>query len=252
MMSRAKSTTRALPSAEKESDDHGRLVLWTGLAVVISTVLGLWWISPVICAAPLVHAVYRCGPGADLPRVRTLTIRWAIVMLVATLLMSAFVPGRVAGSVLFGKGAAITAESWLAGQGGPMWGLGWLAIMPVVLGAVTALSAGILGVALLSVLLADAAVSAALIYTHSTNLFPATLIALSPWQWAFLAGAVMAVPPLAGFSLANGYRRSGIPFDPVAARRELLWAGALFVLAIVLRIALSPLYTTLASRWTLS
>ena len=252
MMSPAKSTTRTIPSMEKESDDHSHLVLWTGLAAVVSAVLGLWWISPVICAAPLVHAVYRRGPRADLPTVRAMTIRWALVLMVTTMLVSAFVPGRVAGSVLFGKGAEITAQSWLAGQGGPMWGLGWLAIMPVLLGAVTALSAGILGVALLSIFVADAAVSAAVIYAHSTNLFSATVIALSPWQWAFLAGAVMAVPPLAGFSLANGYRRSGIPFDPVAARRELLWAGALFALALVLRVALSPLYTTLASRWTLS
>jgi hypothetical protein len=130
--------------------------------------------------------------------------------------------------------------------------LAWLAIMPVALALFTLASGGILGVMFLSIFLADAAVSAAMIYARGVNLFPSTLIAISPWQWAFLAGAILLVPPLSTLSLARVFRRGLVSCDLEKVRREVIRAAALFALALVLRLALSSVYSNLAARWSVS
>ena len=127
-----------------------------------------------------------------------------------------------------------------------------LAITPVALALFTLASGGILGVMILSIFIADAAVSAAMIYATGVNLFPSTLVALSPWQWAFLAGAVMLVPPLSTLSLARVFRRELTSADVKNTRQQVIRAAMLFALALVLRIALSSIYSNLVARWSVS
>ncbi|MCH7548636.1 MAG: hypothetical protein IH969_03705, partial [Candidatus Krumholzibacteriota bacterium] len=193
----------------------------------------------------------RHGKIARTPLLRALTIRWAMTIVATTLIASVFFTQRVPSSVPFGTGAVDATRHWLSGGAKPMWGFGWLLIMPLAIGVATVLGGGVLGAMLLCALLTHATVSASLIYANSTNLFPATLIAFSPWQWAFLVAAVLALPPLTTLSLGRLYRQPRVSFDPAADRRALILAGALFAFAIVLRLALSGVYSSLVLRWTL-
>jgi len=250
MMSSHKSTNAS--QKDRDNDGHAGLVPWTFLAAAVAATVGLWWLSPVLCAAPLIYVCLERGKPVNVSSLGITTIRWAIVVFVTTLLAAAFVPDRIPGSVLFGKGVEITVGQWLAGEGGPAWGLAWLAIMPVALALLTLVSGGILGVMFLSIFLGSAAVSASMIYAAGVNLFPSTLLALSPWQWAFLAGALLLVPPLSTLSLARVFRRELSGSDLKNVRRDVIRATALFALAIVLRLALSSVYTSIVARWTVS
>jgi hypothetical protein len=235
-----------------DHDRHTHLVPWTFLTAAIAATAGVWWISPIICTAPLVHTCWQRGKPVDVSHLGPLTIRWAIVLFVTTLLVAVFVPDRIPSSVLFGRGVESTVGQWLAGEGEPVWGLAWLAITPVALALFTLASGGILGVMILSIFIANSAVSAAMIYATGVNLFLSTLIALSPWQWAFLAGAVMLVPPLSTLSLARVFRRELTSADVKNTRQQVIRAAMLFALALVLRIALSSIYSNLAARWNVS
>ena len=56
---------------------------------------------------------------------------WSARML-TVLIASAFVTDRVPESVPAGAGTAEATRAWLSGEGSPVWGLLWLAVMPVV------------------------------------------------------------------------------------------------------------------------
>jgi hypothetical protein len=250
-MSHSKTITTNATAGKTGADARSRVILWAGLAALVSAVLGQWWLSPVLCTFPLVWIVHRESARVDAASLAPFVVRWALTVFAVTLVCSAFIPHRVPGSVLLGRGVEITVLDWFAGEGGPVWGLPWLVIAPVVIAVLTALSGGVLGVAFLSIALGDAAVSAAMIYARGENLFTTSLIALSPWQWAFLGGALLSVPAIAGLSLPRVLRREATPADPAKVRRQLVWAAGLFALAIVLRAVFAPAYASLVARWTI-
>jgi hypothetical protein len=241
----------ASPGKTTEEDaPRSHLVLWTALAGAVAAALAVAWVSPLLWVAPLVLAVYSRERGLDTEHLRPLFVRWAVTLFLTVLIASAFAGPRVPSGVVLGSGMVAQVRDWLAGAGAPVWGAGWMAIMAVALAGLSAVSGGLLGAFLVAILAANAAVSASMVYANGTNIFTTSLVALAPWQWAFLAGAVLIVPPLARLSLQRLYRRPGPDPEPAALRRELMIAGGLLALAIVLRISLSPVYTWAAQRLT--
>lgn len=231
------------------TDSTSRVVVWTLLAGAVAASIGLRWLSPLVASAPVLCFVIRSWPHLDAVATRNITIRWAVALLLTMLITSVFIPERTLASVPFGHGIEASAEEWLSGSGGPVRGVGWLLVAPVVYAALALVSAGVLGWVALAILVGNAAVHAAFVYARGYNVLQATLVAMPPWQWALLGGAVLSAAPLADLSLAWISRRGGVRLTP-AARRQILIAAALFVLAIVLRVGLAGPYTSLVQRWT--
>jgi len=238
---RAKATEEASP----------RIVLLTIIAAVAAAAMGQWWLSPLLTVAPLVHLLATSGRRMKPERIDGLTLRWAATLLLTILIATAFLPGQTRESVLGGTGMDAHVRSWLQGTEGPAWGLLWLAVVPLVVAAATLVSDGVAGWLLYAVLASQLAIHASVVYERGTNLVLATLVALSPWQWALMAGLFLLIAPLRQRSFVR-FLGDAPAVDPEKTRRRLMIAGALFALALLLRLALSGLYTTLVGHWTVA
>jgi len=113
-------------------------------------------------------------------------------------------------------------------------------------------SGGVLGALVLAGAVCAAAASAAAVFENGANILQCALIALAPWQWAFLVGLWLLFAPLAAFSRARLLRRPGPGFVMASHRRDLVWGAALVVAAIFLRLALAGGWSALARAWTLA
>lgn len=235
--------------ARKTREATTRIVVWTLVAGAAAAAIGLWWISPIVASAPILYVMSRSRPRPDATATRRLTLRWTVALLLTIMVASAFLPDRTLASVPFGPGVQASVGEWMAGLRGPAESVWWLAAAAVVYVALALASAGVVGWLALAVFVGMAAIHAAFVYEHGHNLLQVTLVALSPWQWAFLGGAVLLAAPLANFSRSRIFGRSGAGPTAVERRQALIGAG-LLVVAILLRAALAGPYTWLVQRWT--
>jgi len=226
-----------------------RIVLLTLVAATVAAAIGQWWLTPLLTVAPLVHLFATSGRKLDTGRLDGLTIRWAVTVLLTILIATAFLPDQTRQSVPGGAGMDAGVRSWLQGTGGPAWGFLWLALVPLVVAAAAVVSDGVVAWLLYGALAAQLAIHASVIYERGTNLILSTLVAISPWQWALMAGLMLLIGPLRQRSLVHflGPAPAG---DPEETRRRLMIAGALFALSLLLRLTLAGPYSWLVSHWT--
>lgn len=241
---------RAQGKARGKEEASSRIVLLTLVAATIAAAAGQWWLSPFLVVAPFIH-LQALGRRVSAERFDGLTIRWAGTVLLTTLIATAFLPDQTRESVLAGSGLDAQVRGWLAGTGSPAWGLLWLAVVPVVVAAATLVSDGVAGWLLYGVLATQLAIHASVIYERGTNLVLSSIVAISPWQWALMAGLTLLIGPLRERSFVH-FLGSAPAYGPEKARRRLMIAGALFALALLLRLATAGLYTRLTGHWTVA
>lgn len=247
----APATARAAAKTHTKEEASSRIVMLTIAAAAVSAAAGQWWLTPLLGVAPFVHLLATGGSRLSAERLDGLTLRWAATLLMTVLIATAFLPGQTRGAVPGGPGMDAHVRAWLLGTEGPAWGFVWLALVPIVIAAATVVSDGVAGWLLYGVLLLQLAIHASVVYERGTNLILCTLVALSPWQWALMAGLTLAIGPLRGRSLVH-FLGAGPAIDPEKERRRLLIAGALVALALLLRLVLSTPYTRLAGHWTVA
>jgi hypothetical protein len=233
-----------------KEDTSSRIVLLTIVGCSIAAAAGQWWLSPFLAVAPFIH-LQATRSRVTAERFDGLTIRWAATVLLTTLIATAFLPDQTRASVFGGAGMDEQVRAWLKGSDDPGWGLLWLAVVPVVGALATIVSDGVAGWLLYGVLAAQLAIHASVIYERGTNLVLSTIVALSPWQWALMAGLTLLIGPLRERSFVH-FLGTAPAYDPEKARRRLMIAGALFVLAVLLRLAFAGLYSKLTSHWTVA
>jgi len=238
------------PAREIEpSDESTRLVLWTLAAVVVSLVLGVRAATPVLASLPFIQAVYRRAPFAP-ARARALAWRWSLALMLIMLASAAFVLDRAWEGVAFGSATLSGARAWLHGDAGAPWTtLDMLAIAVAYVVACVA-SGGLLGTVVLAGAVCAAAASASAVFEGGANILRSALIAVSPWQWAFLLGLWLLFAPLAALGRARVLRRPGAEFALPPHRRDLIWGTALVIAAIFARLVLAGGWSDLARAWT--
>lgn len=244
--------------APKDAATHrtesGRVIGLSIAAVVIAVVIALPVLTPLITAAPIVWIVIRKLRAGGLTTAG-LVLRWALTLFLTALVSMAFVWDRTIASFPYAASAVDAMRQTLAGTAGPPAGFVFLALGMVIFAGLCIVSAGILGCVAGSVALGAAAAAAAVLYRSGDNIFQLLLVTVPWWQLAFYAAAIFALPPLVMISRATVLRwlpASGkTVFEWRRARKSLAIAGALWLVAIVLRLALASSYLRLVNRWTL-
>ncbi|MDH3197125.1 MAG: hypothetical protein OEO21_02690 [Candidatus Krumholzibacteria bacterium] len=234
---------------KRPPDETTRLVMWTLGAVVVSLALGVGALTPLLATAPFAYAAYRRS-AFDATRARALAWRWSLALLLIMLAAAAFVLDRAWESVAFGSATLSGARAWLSGDATAPWSaLGMLAAAAA-FAAASLVSGGILGAVVLAGVVCAAAASASAVFENGSNILQSALIALAPWQWAFLLGLWLLFAPLAAFARARVLRRPGADFAMETHRRDLLWGAGLVLAAVLLRLTLAGGWSALARAWT--
>ncbi len=237
-------------SEDARKKETAGIVGWTTLAVMVAVAIGNRFITPFIMTAPVLIFVLRSDDSRSTTMMRELAWRWMATTLVAVLIATAFVPGRAASSFLFGPELSASVPRFLAGVGSAPWSVLWLLGMSLLFVLGTVLSGGIAGWILAGTFVCAAAISGSAVFGFSHNILQSAFIALSPWQWVFLAGLWFLLDPLSRFSQARVLRR-GATFDFSRHKRPIVWGGGLILLSIILRIALVAPYASLARKLTI-
>jgi hypothetical protein len=256
--SRGSSASPATPEAAAASQksariarENGRLI---GLALagsVVSVAIAFPPLSPVLVTAPIVPPLLKRMRAGDGAAATGALWRWALTVFLTILVSAAFVRARMFSAFPFASQAANAMETVVTGSGGVPVGFVQIVVGMVAFVALAAASLGIAACVLMSIALGTAAAGGAVLFTYGTNVILVSLIACPPWQWALFVAAVFAFVPAAavGGSKLYGIKR------PAGSRERLvrhaIIAGALFVLAVLLRLVLTGPYLSLVQRWTI-
>ena len=240
--------------AEVDRTETGRLIGLSLAAVVIAVVIEFPVLTPLITTAPIAWIVIRKLRAGRLVTAG-LVLRWALTVFLTALVSMAFVWDQTIASFPYAASAVSAMRQALAGAAGPPVGYVFLTLGMVLFVGLCVLSAGILGFVAGSVALGASAAAAAVLYRSGDNIFQLLLVTVPWWQLAFYAAAILAVPPLVLISRATVLR-----WLPASGKTVFEWrrttkgfaiAGALWLGAILLRLALASSYLHLVNRWTL-
>jgi hypothetical protein len=244
-------------SPDEEHEAQGRwdagnvMVLLTIASVLVSTLVGVPWITPILHVGAVFPFYFRAMKQHRHRSSLALIARWAAAAFMTTMLLGAFVPGKVEESLLFSSASARVVESWLTSQGSPpanypylLWGL-------VAFLAGTVVSGGLAGFLMGSVAIGAAASGALFVFAHGNNVFQMMIVAIPPWQWsAFGCAAFLMVPA------ARPFFDRFVQTERVAEEKRVMvvfmYAGAsCFLLSIILRWATAGALHDLVRRWTI-
>ncbi|HXV13014.1 MAG TPA: hypothetical protein VEC56_02295 [Candidatus Krumholzibacteria bacterium] len=218
---------------------------WTSLAVLTLTWLGIPFLA--VGAAFPWYLFRRANP--ELSRGLTPAIRWGLAAWVTAVAMTALAGSRALRAIPFGADAASSARAWIEGSGAvPSWTA--MAIATVVFAAAAAVSPGILGaIALIHVVLITA-VHAAVVFSSSSNVLGACVVALPVWSALLLAGMITLLEPLGQWGETTLRRRRG-DGAPTVSRTRLMVGAGLIGAAFAARLVLAEPLGDLLRRVTL-
>jgi len=234
------------PAAENPGN---AMVLAAIASVVLSTTIGVAWITPLLQAGVVFPFFYIAMRNRGAGQSLALVVRWAAAVLVTTIVIGAFVPARMDASQLLSAGAASTLEAWLTSAQAPppadysyiLWGMAVFLVGSLI-------SGGLAGFVVGSLALGGAATGAMHLFEHGGNVVQIALAALPPWQWSlFAGGALLLVPAATPF------------FDRLVKSREedkrplrlYMYAGAAcFVVSVLLRLTTAGVWQRILQRWT--
>jgi hypothetical protein len=219
-------------------------VFATVVAVVVSVLVGVAWLTPVIVTAPYVLYLRRVPSTGGLFR------RWAITVLVATAVAASFVPWHTFESVLMGHSMPHQTRLWMRGEAGPPLGARFMLVTGVLYAVAALAGAGVGGALVFSAALSINAVYAVNLTANGFNLVQVALVAIPPWQWCFLAGLYVLFEPLAAISRRRVIRRGSAGGAAGASTRTIAIGVGLVAVAVLLRLVATGAYTALVRRWT--
>jgi hypothetical protein len=231
-------TEDALTTGHASRTD-GSAAGWTTAALLAVMWTGVPWAAPLGAAAPLV-----VGLRKNRFRLETsLVTRWVATVWVGAVVLIGLIGPRAVRTVPFGAAEVDHALGWLNGGGSAPPGV--LTMLGASAGFVVAAAAtrGVLGCVALAGIVLQTAVTAGVVFAHSTNVIEATVVALPVWTLLWVAGMTVILGPLSAWKF--GSKPAVRP-----PRRALLVATALVAAAILLRLGAAPLYTDLAQRLT--
>ena len=254
---RKKSETRTTGRVEQRGapsmfDGQGNmLVLMTIASVLVATILGVGFISPLLFTAAVFPFFYVAITRNDHRSGIVIVFRWSIVLFVTLLIVGIFVPDHLGASLPFSAGAAHTIETWIRDPGASppanlnyiLWGMLAFTIASIA-------SGGLLGFLIGAVALSGAAYAALHVFRHGFNIVLISLIAVPVWQLSlFVAGAFVLVP-LSVFVFERFFNVERRTKDWELLRNYMYAGAGFFVLSIVLRYATAGVWRELVSRWT--
>jgi hypothetical protein len=252
---------RSIPPREQRSgrgsivpaaDNLGNtMVLATITSVILSTIVGVAWITPLLQAGAVFPFFYvamrRRGADSSL----ALVARWAGAVLVTTIVLGAFVPARMDASQLLSARTVSTLEAWLTSAQAPppadysyiLWGMAIFLVGSVISGGLAGFVVGSLG-------LGAAATGALFLFEHGGNVVQIALTALPPWQWALFAGGALLLVP-AATPFFDRFVRSEVKEEDRRPLRLHMYAGAAcFVLSVLLRLTTAGAWQQILQSWT--
>ena len=232
-------------------DNPGNARVLAAIAsVVLSTIIGVAWITPLLHAGavfPFFYVAMRSrGAGPSL----ALVVRWAAAVLVTTIVLGAFVPARMDASQLLSARAASTLEAWLTSTQAPppadysyvLWGMAVFLVGSLI-------SGGLAGFVVGSLALGGAATGALLLFEHGGNVVQIALTALPPWQWALFAGGALLLVPAATLFFDRFIK--SVEQDRRPLRLYMYTGAACFVLSVLLRLTTAGVWQRILQRWTI-
>lgn len=228
---------------------HSWLVLATLASVVLSTILGVRFISPLLHAAAIVP-FYHAAMRRHLHHLSAaLVIRWGVTLFASVVLVGVFLPARVAVSI-GGAGATTPLQQWITGAGHPpadfpymLWGM--LAFL-----AGTALTGGVVGLVIGAVAIGGAGGNTLFLLEHGTNVLLITITAVPPWQLCLFASGALLFLPGALPLFDRIFKSERIAEGKDVLRRFMIIGGATFLLSLVLRVVADDFWHQLLRRFT--
>lgn len=216
-------------------------------SVVLSTILGVRFISPVLHAAAILPFYYAAMRRHLHHLSVVLIFRWAITLFCSVVLVGVFLPARMAVSV---GTTGVAMQQWITGTGHPaadfpylLWGM--LAFL-----AGTAVSGGVLGLIIGAIALAGAGGSTLYLFEHGTNVISITLTAVPLWQWCFFISGALVLVPTAVPVFNRIVKPQRVAEGGEALRKFMIAGGLGFLLSLILRLATADVWQTLLRRFT--
>lgn len=238
------------PSKAPREDRQSADVLLTMAAIVVAVWAGAAWLTPLLITAPLAFYIAR-GAGRQVAVHDALFRRWSITVLVMSMVVTGFAPPEAFAAIPFASVVTERVATWLTHGGNPPLGAGFMALSAAAFVVLTAASTGVAGALVFSAVLALNGAYATYLISQGYNVIEMALVAISPWQWCFLAGLVALYTPLAAFSRARLRGGGGKSFDWTRHRTRLIVGAALLAAAFLLRLTIAGPYTSLVRYWTI-
>ncbi len=232
-------------------DGGNTMVLMTIASVFLSTIVAVKFLSPLFHTLAILPFFYATMREHSHQRSLTLVIRWALALLVTTIAIGAFVPGRVVESLPFAERTALAIEGWLIHDAAPPASYGYILWGTAVFVVATGASGGILAFILGSIALTGAASGALFLFENGVNIVQVAVIAIPIWQWSLFAACASLLVPAALPVFEFLFKAERV----MEERRILLnyiYVGAgLFLLAVLLRLATADIWRQAVLRWTI-
>ena len=233
------------------ADQGNMMVILTITSVVLSTAIGLSWLSPVLQAAALFPFFATAMQGHHHHRSLALTVRWAVVVFVTTVAVGVFVPDQVGQSVPFARLSTATITNWLGATDAPppadfrylVWGIAFFLLATLV-------SGGLLGLLLTSVSLGNAAVGALFFFRYGFNVIQVSLVAVPLWHLSLIGAAVFMLVPASLPFFERLVKTERVAEDRQVLRNFMYTGGALLVASLILRLATADLWRNILREWT--
>ncbi len=227
------------------------LILMTIGSVLVATILGVSFISPLLFTAAGFPFFYVAITRNDHRAGIVIVFRWAIALFITILVAGVFLPDRLGASLPLSASSAHTIESWIRDPGASppanlnyiLWGMFAFTVASIV-------SGGLLGFFLGAVAIGGAAYSALHVFRHGFNLIQISLIALPVWQLSLFVAGAFAMVPLSVFVFERFFNVEKQAQEWKLLRSYMYASAGFFVLSIALRYATAGVWRQLVDQWT--
>ncbi|UCG52787.1 MAG: hypothetical protein JSW58_04335 [Candidatus Latescibacterota bacterium] len=233
-------------------EKHGNtMVLLTIASVIVSTLVGVGFLSPLFHTAAVFPFFYSAMKRRDHRWGVILVFRWAIALFVTLVVVGVFVPGRVASSLPLAKDAVITIDAWVQDSAtGPPADLSYLLWGMVAFLVGSVVSGGLLGFIVGAFAIGGAAYGALHIFRHGLNVLQIALLAVPLWQLSLFLAAGFLLVPTSQLVFDRFFNVEKDPEDWPLLRNCMYIGAGFFVLSIIFRYAISGPWRSLLERWT--
>ncbi len=232
-------------------DAGNAMVLLTIASVVVSTAVGVPWVTTILHVGAVFPFYYRAMKQHRHRSSLALVGRWAAAAFSCTMVLGAFAPSRVEGSLFFSSAAVRIIENWLTKpQASPPADYAYLLGGLAAFLAGTLVTGGLLGLAIASLALGAAASGALSLFEHGNNVLQIAVVAIPPWQWSMFASAGFFIVPTARLFFDRFVRTERVA-EEKRVIITLVYAGAAcVVLSVLIRWATADAFHNLVRRWT--
>jgi hypothetical protein len=240
------------PTSSRATSADNLVVGASILSVFLSILIAVKVITPILLTAAIfpffLHVMKKGLHGKAV----VLTARWAITVFASVVITAGFVSARAEKTFPYAEKSVDVIEDWIAGTNDtPPADFKLLLAGGLAFTAAAAVSGGVVGFLLASLVLASSACGSAFLFQRGDNIFHIVLIAVQPWLLCLFAAGVFIIVPVA-YPLLNRFLRVSIPSNKKTLMRFIYAGAGLFILSILLRLTTAETWRSLTERWTIS